>query len=390
MILELQDNNDKLQILLRMLQVAKPFHAEQRSSYARDMDGVRKQVRRMHQVLSQHCQCSHPAHEAKLGLRRGYHERKFLDDLYFETILYRTPSTPRLIKVHVTASHFSNRKVQIQIEDDDDSDINTIQQRQLIADVCLILSVSEHKVLRFDLDDTGKLWQTNMPQSSSMVIPDKFYTLDSLLEAASLHRKEPKWLAKEKKVLSVILSHSLLHLEGSEWLRGGWRAQMITFGHEQELVLSKAPRFSLNRPYMYTSIPSKDAFLTTGLHGSGISDLTISERCGHPIPTLLHLGILLLELYLNGPLSSAVDVDPVDNVQLWAMSVLGSCREDKDMEPSYYNAIQFCLWPPWPSAGECSFENATFRDDYYQKVVMPLEDALTEGFDFTKEDLATL
>ena len=389
MILDLQANNDKLQILLRMLQAAKPFHAERRSNRAKDVFGIRQQVRRMHGVLSQHYHCSHPTHEAKLSLKRGYCKRERPDDLSFETILYHSPSSPRQTTIHINplSPQSGTRKVRIDIENPDDEYAKHLQQRQMLADICLVLSTLKGETPRFDLviDEEGRLWKMDTPQSTPFAVPGRFYTLDALLNAASLHRKEPKWLAREKRVLSVILCHSLSHLEGSEWLKRGWRAQTITFVQDQTLSLTQAPRFRLTQPFVSAEIANGETSLITNTQ-----DLAISERSGHPIPSLLNFGIILLELYLNGPLESAVDVEPVANIQLWAMSVLGSCREDKDMEPAYYNAIQFCLWPPWPPAGDCSFENSIFRDDYFQKVVVPLEDALTEGFDFSKEDLATL
>ena len=389
MILDLQDNNDKLQILLRMLQAAKPFYAEQRSSRVKDIFGVREQVRRMHQVLSQHCHCSHPTHEAKLSLKRSHCQGTLFDDACFDTILYQTPSMPRHTKVYVTPvpAQSSARKVRINVEDDDDYGDRCTQSRQVLADICHAMSTTETEALRLDLviDEESRLWQAKLPPDTPPAGPARFYTLKALLDAASLHRKEPKWLAREKRILSVILCHSLLHLEGTHWLHREWCADSITLCQDQELSLVKAPRFRLNQPYVSGEIIAAEVSLSTNAR-----DLALSEPHGHPIPSLLNLGIILLELYLNGPLESVTDVERSANIQLWAISILGSCREDKDMESSYYNAIQFCLWPPSPPAGTCSFENAKFRDDYYQKVVVPLEDALTEGFDFTKEEMAAL
>lgn len=389
MILNLQDNNDKLQILLRMLQAAKPFYAEQRSNRVQDIFGVRDQVRRMYRVLSQHSNCSHPAHQAKLSLRRGYCERKRLDDACFETILYQTPSVPRQSTVRIASisAQAAPQITSITIGKNDDHDAWYTQERRALADICHAMSTVEAESLRLELviDEDSKLWQILVPANTRSGASTCHYTLKDLLDAASLHRKEPKWLAREKKILTVILCHSLLQLDGTQWLDRGWHADTITCAQDEELSLAKAPRFRLTRPYVSANIMTTDMSLVIKTRG-----LATDEPHCHPIPSLLNLGVLLLELYLNGPLESAADVERLANIQLWAMSVLGSCREDKDMEPSYYNAIQFCLWPPWPPAGNCSFENAKFRDEYYQKVVVPLEEALTEGFDFTKEELAAL
>ena len=372
-----------------MLQAAKPFYTEQRSSRVKDIFGVREQVRRMHQVLSQHCRCSHPAHEAKLSLKRSYCQQKLLDDARFDTILYQTPSTPRQTTVHITpiSAKTGVRKVRINIGDDEDHDTGYTRQRQALADICHAMSTTETEALRFDLviDEESRLWQITLPPNTPPTVPARFYTLKALLDAASLHRKEPKWLAREKRILSVILCHSLLHLEGTEWLNREWCVETVTFAQDQELSLTKAPRFRLNQPYVSGDIIATEVSLIINTQS-----LVIGEPHGHPIPSLLSLGVILLELYLNGPLESVADVERAANMQLWAISILGSCREDKDMEPPYYNAIQFCLWPPSPPAGICSFENAKFRDDYYQKVVVPLEGALTEGFDFTDEEMAAL
>lgn len=387
MILDLRGNNDKLHILLRMLQAAQPFYTEQRSRRAKDVFGVREEIRRVHQVLSQYCHCTcTPAHEAKLSLRRGYCERKLLDQACFDTILYQTPLIPHhtTIRFAHSASSASGRKVRISIQKDDGDHSGHDGQREALADLCRAMSTCQANLARLNLiiDDESKLWAVQVPQTSPPAESAHFYTLETLLGASSRYKKEPKWLAKEKCIFAVILCHSLLHLDGTQWLKDGWHAENIKCVQDEQLCLAKATRFQLNHPYISADIMAADASLTTAAQS-----LTVDKSHGHPIPGLLTLGIILLELYLNGPLESAEDVERLANVHLWAISVLESCREDKDMDASYYNAIQFCLWPP---AGRCTFENTKFRDDYYQKVVVPLEEALTEGFDFSENEMAGL
>ena len=206
------------------------------------------------------------------------------------------------------------------------------------------------------------------------------HTLDSLFSTFS-HYSRKRWLAKEKAILAVILSHSLLHLNGTLWLSQDWKAEHISFLHQQKLVLDQAFRFRLKQPYISAAVvfpqqTSRD-LETLGSHDPSISNL-------------LALGIMLLELHLNASLDTA-NITSIEEIQVIALKAQMRCCDE--MESSYYEALKFCLYPsaPPPSgAGECSFTDARFRDHYYRHVIVPLEDNLSNRFQVTQRDLENL
>ena len=255
-------------------------------------------------------------------------------------------------------------------------------QRKALDNICLRIGRVQKTCNHLELviDEQGKLWETDTCNEELTEEPRKTYTLDSLLLAFSEYprNRRARWLDKEKAMLTVILSHSLLQLDGSQWLKRDWRTEQISFFQDEEISIAKNTRFKLDHPYVSAEIMAPRG--PPKKRGG-----PFPKSRGHPIPSLLALGVILIELHLNGPIETAGVPNPMDDLQFWAMAILRDCRDE--MEPFYHDVITFCLWPP---GGECAFENSSFRDDYYQKVVVPLEDELTGRFEFSKKDLAKL
>lgn len=103
-------------------------------------------------------------------------------------------------------------------------------------------------------------------------------TLDHLL------RHEKRKSLKERRILAVILAHSLLHLCESNWLENRWDKTHISF------LPTDLNQLKLKPPYLNTDFQA-----LAENNNSAMMSL-------HPSPAILALGILLLELQIWGPI----------------------------------------------------------------------------------------
>ena len=103
-------------------------------------------------------------------------------------------------------------------------------QRAALDDICIAMQDAHSKNLQMELmiDKESRLWGATTPKNTALVGAPMTVTLDSLLLIFSQYSRK-RWLAKEKAIFAVILSYSLLQLEGSQWLDKDWRAEHISF-----------------------------------------------------------------------------------------------------------------------------------------------------------------
>ena len=254
-------------------------------------------------------------------------------------------------------------------------------QRTALDDICTAIRNAHVKNLHMELmiDGESKLWGATISKGARLCGAPTAVTLDSLLTAFSQYSRK-RWLAKEKAILAVILSHSLLQLQGSQWLNSDWRAEHVSFLRHNSISPANARSFGLEQPYLSANItPSKDSQTIVR------DEPTQSGSYGHPMPSLLALGVLLLELHQD----ASIETTTMEDLQTKSLKLLMSCSDE--MERTYYDVISFCLFlSPAPPTSERTFEDARFRDHYYQQVIIPLEDILTENFEISKNDLEKL
>ncbi|EED16076.1 hypothetical protein TSTA_011850 [Talaromyces stipitatus ATCC 10500] len=151
-----------------------------------------------------------------------------------------------------------------------------------------------------------------------------------------------------RRRLALVLAQALLQLSENPWLAKKWNKEHITFFYESlgALVLTK--------PYL-SSVFSAD-------QGGGDDGLDINQF--YPCPSILSLGILLIELETVKTIESfRIPDDLTDGVEVNANTDWATA------DP--------CLDTPWVSAGQrVSLGDAGTRDGFTRDVVKPLEEEL--------------
>ncbi len=219
------------------------------------------------------------------------------------------------------------------------------------------------------------MWEHSR-RSATLARDTEDVTLETLLEDTGLYAHK-RWLKKEKAQLALTLAYSLLQLHGSAWQRRYWSLQRILFLRNRGTTPEPS---CLEQPYVSTEL------LPPGLRRASVSPCADAATAAgginahdHPVPGLLALGVVLLELHLNRPVTDhGTAASP--NMRL---TVLKELDKSDDMGMNYHNAIAACLVPCMVSCytKHRDFGDSGFRQWYYQHVVSRLKDHLSENFD---------
>jgi hypothetical protein len=222
--------------------------------------------------------------------------------------------------------------------------------------------------------DGEKLWQVRSSGSHIVLRPEIGIPLKTLLGDS-----ESRLKLKERRALAVVLAHAILHYCESPWVPNTWNKEHVNF-----FATTKGP--DLMRPYLVTQFEPL----------STIAEETSDNMYSHPSPALLSLGILLLELYLSKPIESLWEFDDTENGMEgintnWITAEKLLDKMGDDLYEGYRNAIQACLRIDYVGIeGSLSLDDEGFRKLIYERVVIPLEDELDNGFHVTPEDLGVL
>ncbi|KAH7380832.1 hypothetical protein BKA64DRAFT_221672 [Cadophora sp. MPI-SDFR-AT-0126] len=221
--------------------------------------------------------------------------------------------------------------------------------------------------------DGEKLWQGRSTGTRVLHKPEIGIPLNTLLGESQTPLK-----LKQKRSLAVVLAHAILHYCESPWVSNSWNKQHVSF-----FATLKGP--DLMRPYLATQFEAGTARL----------DDTVDDLFRHPSPALLSLGILLLELYLSKPIESLWEADDTDDGMEgintnWITAEKQLEKMDDDLYEGYRNAIRACLKVDYVDSEDLSLDNEDFRKLIYERVVVPLEDELENGFHITPEQLGVL
>lgn len=195
---------------------------------------------------------------------------------------------------------------------------------------------------------------------------------------ASLLQRARKFRPKEKLILSVILANSLLQFCESPWLNKEWSKEHISFFPS----LSKQD-VEILRPY-----------LTIKFQNTELEEEIDPFRV-HPNPSVLALGILLLEIELESPIEGKrgekdLDDDGMPTVNSDHFTALRLFEDMSDnLYKNYRQAIAACLKCDFydEETGNPSLDDPHFRQAIYNTIVRPLEQELQYGFELTPEDL---
>lgn len=180
---------------------------------------------------------------------------------------------------------------------------------------------------------------------------------------------------KQKRILAVILTLGLLHFGENQWLNEEWNKSHVSF-----LCNNENQGTDLSRPYIYTKFrPSEQSPLSD-------TDKLFSM---HRNSSVLSLGILLLEIDLGNLIESRrTSEDLTDGVTVNANSDLTTAQrllleEGDDLYENYKNAVNACLLCDFAQDAEASLDNEEFRKGFYDRVFVPLETELSNGWGTT-------
>jgi hypothetical protein len=177
-----------------------------------------------------------------------------------------------------------------------------------------------------------------------------------------------------------------LELYEGPWLRRDWNKSHICFFPDQ-----KHPELDLARPYLSTECTPPQQIK---------EDQEVARFRIHPYPSILALGILLLELELRKPIEAKRSQDNPYNGQGFrnidadrpvAMKMLEEC-EGESSEDSI-EAIKACLYDQTFTdkfGRNADFDNLQFRQQIYARIVKLLEDGLEKTFRIQVEKLDKL
>ena len=383
MLQEIKECNSDIAKLCKSLQSSPPLRNEQRKHRAEAVFRVRKQAQLLHQMLLRHCTCNCPTpHEIRLCLRRCYCEPGATEDTCFEALFLRSSSvqcqtTIRMVQEDLLPTKEPRVRIQVQPHLSENK-----SSRKALEDVCAAIEHAfvNDKPLELIINDKNQVWEVPQQNLCRWNIPrePKILTLQSILSEFPQYLKK-RWLAKEKAILAVILAHSLLQLHESIWLRRYWTTEHISFLIDKDFAFTKTSRFALKSPCVSTQIKQ------AALSNSEMADTGQLKQMNHPIPTLMALGIVLLELHLNATITGSIGSSTGD-LRSRALEVLDECYDE--MTDNYHQAICFCIFllPASPSRASRSFDNPEFRDWYYQQVITPLETNLSDNFDIENDE----
>lgn len=206
---------------------------------------------------------------------------------------------------------------------------------------------------------------------------------------ASLLQGKRSFGLKERRILAVILAHSMLHFCESPWLSREWNKHHITFFRRTRDQRGE-DIFDLSRPWLSASF----------IDSIKEEENDLSQLYNiHPNPSVLALGILLLEIELNAAIEDYDNGDVVptgfakSNTDLFtAQRLLDPDSEEHVIDripDKYRQSIQACLECNFVDLGlPASLEDEEFRQAVYSNIVRPLEDELWHSYPLlTPEDI---
>ncbi|KAJ3456638.1 hypothetical protein MRS44_016661 [Fusarium solani] len=236
--------------------------------------------------------------------------------------------------------------------------------------------------------NSGELFEIGFEKSN--------FQIDHNAEPISLSQcfedRQDFFTEKTKRILSLIIGYTVLHLHGTSWLQPGWGSSNIKFF---QTTSCKTPL----RPFIEAQLPK--AGQDTPAHGfqsigDDVEDDDDELDSGHRCPEVVALAVVLMEVYFAKPFKrlaamhdiqlietksgriTLMDVDQVfegdeENEEGWRSQI----PEDSPLLEAIDNCLDAELWED--EDGQ-PLDSATLRSRMYQKVVRPLELDLTNGF----------
>ncbi|KND90479.1 Major intracellular serine protease [Tolypocladium ophioglossoides CBS 100239] len=242
---------------------------------------------------------------------------------------------------------------------------------------------------------SGQLFEMGFEKSNFQI--DK--TTEPISLAQFFEERHELFTEKTKRILSLIIGHTVLHLNGTSWLQPGWGSANIKFF---QTTSCKTPL----RPFIQTQLPKDSPANETpdyGLivnSGDGDDDMSDDLYLEHPCPAVVALAVVLMEIYFVKPFKKLAEMQHIPLIPnpsgrinfIDVVQVFNGDEEDEEMKEEGWRsqipedsplltAIDNCLdGELWEDEEGQALDSATLRSRIYQKVVRLLELHLTHGF----------
>lgn len=186
---------------------------------------------------------------------------------------------------------------------------------------------------------------------------------------AALLKGQRKFNLMERRILAVILARSMLHFCESPWMSREWNKNHVSF-----FKCSKQGDFDLQKPWLSPDFANPYV----------PEDIDELNRI-HPNPSILALGILLLEIELGEALESFTETTDL------SLGGLKDCNTsfftaqhvwEKKLDNVYWGyraAVEACLNCDFYEREDglpLSLEDGDFHEAVYKHIVQPLEGEL--------------
>lgn len=270
-----------------------------------------------------------------------------------------------------------------------------------------IEKVRKTTALRLELRvENGQLFKLRSGPSSFRFSMDKERPPLSLRHF--IHESSRSLTEKTKRILAVLLSYAVLHLHGTPWLQPTWNSSQVLFF---QTPTSKIPI----RPFIQTRLERTGASEKgdTERHRTAVSvqhpdhsdpdgvdpDDLDPDDVEHPVPVLVTLAVMLMELYFATPVEVLARDRGIELPEsgtadvrkrfLDITLVFNEYKREIPLNTQFHHAIERCLdHAVWQDEYGHKLDEQTLRSTIYQEVVRRLEDELCDAFDFiTIEEL---
>ncbi|KAL5591557.1 hypothetical protein FOVSG1_010446 [Fusarium oxysporum f. sp. vasinfectum] len=225
---------------------------------------------------------------------------------------------------------------------------------------------------------SGHLFEVR-PEKSNFQI-DK--TTEPISLSGCFDERKDFFTEKTKRILSLIIGYTVLHLYGKSWLQPGWGSSNIKFF---QTIACKTPL----RSFVEAQLRKTDD------PGDYEGEWTQEFDSGHSCPEMVALAVVLMEIYFlkpfrqlakmhNIPLidtrSGRVTLMDVDQV-FWGDEEGEGWRTQIPEDSPLLEAIDNCLdGEIWEDNEGDRLDVEELRTRIYEKVVRPLELHLRHGF----------
>ena len=223
------------------------------------------------------------------------------------------------------------------------------------------------------LFENDMLWQQRAQRSDSQIRHQLDASLVSLLEDAKCWKERSK--PRDRSILAVVLAHAVMHCSEGPWLPADFDKKQIFFFREEGAQHPdvRRPLFALDFAHLQTTVDDDDNLFSV-----------------HSKPTILSLGILLLEIndgikiedhWAPGDLMDGSIPNESTNLTT-ALRLLE--KLDDELWIGSQDAVRACL--EWDEMND-GREDEDFVKRVYELIVEPLEDVLRQAWGVTPEQL---